>query len=47
MHEVKFELHISGIIDDKTDCQIVDTAVTQDILDMYPVNRYILKLQIQ
>lgn len=47
MHEVKFELHINGVTDDKADCWIVGTAVTQDILDVNPGNRHILKLQLQ
>ena len=46
MLEVKFKLNINGVIDKIGNCQNVDTAVIQETLVMYPVNKHVLNLQI-
>lgn len=40
MLEVKFKLNINGVIDKIGNCQNVDTAVIQETLVMYPVNKF-------
>lgn len=46
MLEVKFKLNINGVIDKIGNCQKVNTAVIQETLVMYPVNKHVLNLQI-
>lgn len=46
MLEVKFKLNINGVINKIGNCQNVDTAVIQETLVMYPVNKHVLNLQI-
>lgn len=47
MLEIQFELNINGIMEEVANCQDVNTAVIQETLHMYPINKHALNLQIQ